>query len=278
MLILCIGPDTFRAQKKANELEKAFREKYDAAGSSVERLSSGKAAVEEIIERAQTISLFTPRRFLRTTNLLGELPAVKMKNLVRALSGDQELTIVVSVEEEAPKAKMLEELKEIKIIKYEFVEESGARFLKLVEEWAAELPVQDRAAIKRIADAAEGDSWLAWNELMKVAAGGASELASPTLSRSLFDYSDAFLRENEDRYTLLRNKDEAHAFLATLLSGARSFLRVRDRATEGLHPYVAKKMAALKAVQPEQIFAMALLGHLAVRGGLGSDEENILII
>jgi hypothetical protein len=278
MLILCIGPDTFRAQRKANELEKAFREKYDVAGSSVERLPLGKAAADEIVERAHTMSLFTPRRFLRTANLLNELPAAKIKNVTRALSGDQESTIVVSIEEEMPKAKILEELKEIKIIKYDFTEERGARFSALVEEWANELMIKDQALIKRVAEVAEGDSWLAWGELSKIAAGGTSELALPSYKRTMFDFADAFLRQESNRYNVLEDQEDSHAFLATFLSGARSFLRARDRATEGLHPYVVKKMMSLRAVQVERALGKALLGHQAVRSGLGSDGEAILII
>src|SRR5690349_2995349 len=55
MLIVCHGPDTFRALQKARELELAFKQKYDAHGLSVERLASGKDAVTEIASRAGAI-------------------------------------------------------------------------------------------------------------------------------------------------------------------------------------------------------------------------------
>ena len=93
MLLVCIGPDTFRAQAKARELENAFRQKYDLDGSSIERISPGKDGVDEVIERANTVSLFCPRRFMRTANLLMDCPKAKQTALVQSLTKDPENVI-----------------------------------------------------------------------------------------------------------------------------------------------------------------------------------------
>ncbi|MDP3793986.1 MAG: hypothetical protein Q8R07_04530, partial [Candidatus Uhrbacteria bacterium] len=121
MLILCIGPDTFRAQGKARELEEAFKKKYDPSGSSVEHVSFGKKGVDEVMERANTSSLFSSHRFLRTSNLIGECPKNKQAALAKTLARDSDHVIVVSVEDEAPAAVSLEPFeKNVKIIKYAF--------------------------------------------------------------------------------------------------------------------------------------------------------------
>ena len=65
MLLLCTGPDTYRAQQKAHDLERAFIEKYDKQALSVDHLDAGKDAIDEVLRKADSVSLFNPRRFLR---------------------------------------------------------------------------------------------------------------------------------------------------------------------------------------------------------------------
>ena len=102
MLILCIGPDSFRAVEKARELEQAFRKKFDPDGTSVERLwTDGETPLAERRLNEQIRSVCLSRRFMRTTDLIRAARS-RQQALVPAFSKDSENVIVVSVENEIP--------------------------------------------------------------------------------------------------------------------------------------------------------------------------------
>ncbi|MBM3204572.1 hypothetical protein FJZ48_01155 [Candidatus Uhrbacteria bacterium] len=279
MLLLCIGPDTFRAQEKARELENAFKQKYDPSGSSVERIMPGKDAVDEIAQRANTVSLFSPRRFLRTSNLLTDGAKSKQAVLVQALSKDPENIIVVSVESEPPSTAIEKALAQVpKIIKYEFPAQQGAGFFRWASEIAGRLGIQDQTAIHRIAEATDGDSWFAWNELLKLAAGGAHTAEKTEFSPSIYTYTEQYLQNQDGWKDALQDADLASQLLNTLLSQARAALRVRDGAIDGLHPYVVKKWRNNKIISHERYLAIALRALFMQRAGFSDDQEATTIL
>jgi len=278
MLILCLGPDTFRAQEKAHELENAFKAKYDPAGSSIERLLAGKEAVEEVMKRVNTPSLFAPRRYIYAPELLANCPASMIEGLTKALSQNTEQIIVVSVESEQPETKILKKLESAtKVVKYEFPELTGNAFFQWLKGVADCLNVTDGAAVSKIAEAVDGDSWRAFNELMKVAAGGQSEIALSGRKLSVFDHADHYIQNNQ-RYGFLSDADISEQFLTPLLSQTRAALRVRDNATEGMHPFVVKKLQRMNIAQPEEAHAAALLALFMQRSGAGSEDEIVTLL
>jgi len=278
MLILCIGPDTFRAQAKVRELEVAFKKKYDPSGSSAERVSPGKDGVDEVMERANTISLFSSHRFLRASNLIGECPKNKQAALAKALARDSDHVIVVSVEDAVPNVTALKPFeKEVKIIKYEFPEQVGVAFDRWVQDIAKVMGIQDDRAIKMIAEETEGDSWYAMNELTKLAAGGTADVVSSAESPTSYMYADAYLRGQVDQYKFLQDEISSAPLLSLFLSQSRAALRVRDRATEGLHPYMVKKMSALPSQNLEEKFAHTLLALFCQRAGYAAEDEGTLL-
>ena len=278
MLILCLGPDTFRAQEKAHELENAFKVKYDPAGSSIERLPAGKEAVEEVMKRVNTPSLFAPRRYIYAPELLANCPAAKIEPLAKALSQNAEQVIVVSVESEQPEAKNLKRIEAVtKVVKYEFPELTGNAFYQWLKSIADCLNVTDGAAVSKIAEAADGDSWRAFNELMKVAAGGQSEIAASGRKLSVFDHADFYIQNNK-RYGFLSDADISEQFINPLLSQTRAALRVRDNATAGMHPFVVKKIQRMNVEQPEVAHAAALLAMFMQRSGAGREDEIVTLL
>lgn len=280
MLILCIGPDTFRAQAKARELEDAFRKKYDGVGLSVEHLSSGKAAVQEIVERGSTMSLFASRRFLRTRNLVQDAPKASRQLLAQALAHDQEAFIVVSVEDEPPLAATLKEFgAAIKIIKYEFPIQQGAVFVQWVQQIAQMLNIQARETVTQIATACDGDAWQAWNELMKLAANPEADFqAEASTAKTIFNYAEDYLKQQSKWREVLGDADASAQALTVFLSQARAALRVRDGATDGLHPFLVKKMRGVPYPHLEASFATLLQAMLAQRAGYATDQEMLTIL
>ncbi len=279
MLLVCIGPDTFRAQEKARELETVFKQKYDQSGSSVERLASGKEGIDQIIERANTASLFSSRRFLRTANILMECPKAKQQVLIQALAKDPENVIVVSVEDEMSSVAAWKVFENIpKIIKYEFPLQQGAAFEKWAQILAHSFGIKDVDSIRRIAEVADGDSWFVWNEFLKLAAGGTSEVVSPSPAPGVYEYADAFIHQRPAWRSALLDEDVVGQLLNVFVSQARAAIRVRDGSTAGLHPYVVKKMKQRKIGNLEERLAYALMALLAQRAGLGDEAEAMSLL
>lgn len=279
MLLLCVGPDTFRAQAKAQELERAFREKFDPSGSSVENLPAGKEAWAEIMERINTPSLFSSRRFLRTRDLIGNLAKAQLDSLIRALTNDPERVIVVSVESDSPSAKILDVLAKVpKYISYDFPSLHGEPFRQWLLMEAKKLEIIDEIIVNHIADAADGDGWLAWNELMKIVAGGQSLLLREADEGSIFEAADAFLRDVKS-FSYLSNSDASFSGIApAFLSQTRSAIRVRDGATDGMHPFVVKKWQHTPPSPLESTLASLIRAQMAQRSGLGSDSDVLTML
>jgi len=281
MLILCIGPDTFRAQEKARELEVAFRQKFDLGGSSMERLSTGKDAVKQVLERSNTASLFSPRRMMRTSDLLLECPKSSHHPLIQALTKDPENIIIISVESErSPETTMKAFANVPKLVKYEFPVQKGADFGKWVADRAMILGYQDEKRVAQLAATCDGDSWLAWNELLKLAAGSTENLRRIVMPK-IYDYAEWYVKGGDRRYLFLDGREsESSDVLTVFLSQIRAALRVRDNDTEGLHPFVVKKMQSLAHQKKdlEETMSVILQAYLSQRIGYGSEDEIAAIL
>ena len=278
MFIICTGADTFRALAKAQELERAFIEKHDPSGISVERLQEGNGAADAIIERVNTVSLFTPKRFIRVADVLDSCPKAKQKSLVQALGRDPEHVIVVSIEHEVPSAALLNLCSDIpKFIRYDFPLQTGREFLGWAQQHAETLGIQDKESTAQIARNADGDAWMVANELVKVAAGGMSTLTPSEISQGIFEYADAYLRGEKDQYAFLRDEEITRQALTMFLSQTRSALRVRDGATSGLHPYVVKKMQR-RYSDLEMKHLHTLLSLFLQRASYGTDVESAVLL
>jgi len=226
MLILCCGPDSYRATQRARELEEAFRTKYDPSGTSIERFDGGKGAVEEVIERSLTVSLFSPMRFIRADGLIEFCPKTKAKALANALSKDPERVIVVSIEREKPAAIELKPFTDVpKLIVNDYPLLQGKAFLDWVKQAGSLVGVTDSEALSKLARACDGDAWLASNELLKMAVGGVSDVVLEQ-GANFYHKADGFLRGDRSRYDLLttdgREKFAYPLLLQSLQSVGRS--------------------------------------------------------
>lgn len=276
MLILCIGPDQYRALAKAQELERAFIEKHDPSGLSVERLDEGSDAVDQIIERVNTVSLFTPRRFIRVSNLVDRCPKAKQKALIQALGKDPERVIVVSVERDPPTPPLAALFGEVpKFLRYDFPTLSSKEFLAWVEQRAVQYEIRNMSHIQRIAQEADGDCWYASNELIKLAMGDDASLSSSTAKgRDIFQYAEVFLASGKQGRGFLLDDDVLAQAMTVFLSQSRAALRVRDQATSGLHPYLVKKLQK-QIPSLEEKHAAMLLALFLQRAGYGDESEVV---
>lgn len=280
MLILCVGPDTFRAQERVRELTNHFVQKYDHAQLSQERLdSSGAALVEEVIERLHTPSLFAPKRLVRVQNLLVDCPKSKQSALKQALARSTDEVILLDREDEPPAEVLLKALiGDLKVTRYDFPLLQGEAFRAFVEQLGKRFAYDRPEILARIADEAQGDSWMAWNELLKCVAGGERGTQAQG-ERSLYDLADAFLQARPEWRLELAQVAQTAAAMNAFLGQVRALLRVRDGAAQALPSFIVRKLQRWNVdPQTEERFARLLLYYLLQRSGYGSEEEVSLLL
>ena len=274
MLIICSGPDTYRAMRKAQELESAFRTKYDPAGAGIERYAAAKDGITAIVEKSGTISLFSPRRFLRIRGLFDDLPKAMQKPLAAALEKDPEHTIVVTVEQEPPGKTALSPFKDVKVISYDHEELQGKAWEEWVANEAGKVGVQNPDWIRSLARSCAGDSWLAISELQKASAAGPNPLSTLPGDLGAFERADRYLLNRRDRFQDLSKDEATEGMNNILLSSFRSAVRVHDGAFEGVHPYVRQKLSRMNASDWETGLAATLVAFMSSRTGLSREPES----
>jgi hypothetical protein len=279
VLILCCGPDSYRALARARELEAAFRQKHDPEGRAIERLSSGKDGVEEVIEKAAGASLFSPRRFLRADGIISSCPKAKQKALLEALSRDVESMIVVSVEEEKPTAssmKVFEVLPKLVVSEYPLL--TNKAFLTWAQDIAKSLGNIDETQAQALANVCEGDSWKFVNEAIKLAAGARLEAGNGVEEESAYDMADHILKQDQSRRRAVDNRDFGYSETSILVQQSLAAIRVRDREIAGLPPFVVRKLQGMNVSKEDEIFATSLEMLFLQRSGLCNEGESTNLI
>lgn len=280
MFILCVGPDTFRAQERVHELTSHFIQKYDTAQVSVERLEvSGSALVDQLIERMHTPSLFTPRRFLKVQNLLTDCPKSKHQALHQALTRGTDTIIIVDREDEPPSTAILQAvIGQEKITRYDYPILSADAFMLFVQQLGKRMGYDEQVILQKIAAETQGDSWAAWNELLKCSVGGArGECLDETVS--LYDLADAFLQAHPGWRSELARVTQTTQAMQAFLGQVRALLRVRDGAVQTLPSFIVRKLQAWRIdTYTEERFARVILYYLLQRSGYGNEEEATLIL
>lgn len=270
MIIVCSGPDTFRAREKARELVAAFRAKHDPQGLSTE-VVDGEDGIDAVFSRLGAASLFSRKRMVRADGILGKLKIADVRKLAEKLKADGDLTVVLTVEADPPLDKALEALKAAKCFHYPHPLLSGATFRAWLRE-RAEADGVKAVVVDAIADRFEGDSWAAIQELRKQAVYPQPVEAASEAGGGVFEIAEAAMKQDPGwRRRLALSKDENA--MPIVVSQFRSYFRVKDGASRGLHPFVVKKLGWLKAVIHPDRFISILRAHAASRSGLATGEE-----
>ncbi len=270
MLIICSGPDTWHARKKARELMAAFKDKHDKTGFSTETLSSDDP--NAVMSQIGTPSIFSPMRMIRCDGLLDGLKAAQVKLLAKRLQSDGDKTIVMSVEDEIPKEGVLKEFKGVNVVNYSYPLLTGKAFEKWCVQRGAELNVAQVKAVE-ISQRNAGDVWQAEQELMKCGAYAGTQLAESDMDPgSVFDASDKYYFGQADWRSVFHALREEQ-LTSIVLSQGRSALRVQDNQAAKLPYFVIKKMQGYKPIRSLTGFFKAARAFLASRTGLAASDE-----
>jgi hypothetical protein len=279
MLIICSGPDTYHARKKARDLVAAFREKHDPAGYSTDILND--VDIDAVLNRLGSPSLFAQKRFIRCDGLLASLKIADIRKLAKRLETDHDQTILLTVEDESIASKTEKEFEGVKIVSYPHPLLSGRAFEDAVIALAIQRGVHvDRA--RKLAHETNGDMWLADQELQKYAANLDYQFSSTNSgsSASFFELADSFLRGSSAWRTRLDSSDELDGAVSVFPGQARSFARVMSGQTDGIPVFIIKKMQQLRSsrtIPVKTILQTAALLY-ATRTGLSSAKEALQIL
>lgn len=276
MLIICSGPDTYHARKKARELVSAFRAKHDPTGYSTEVIDvDATRALSSVLERIGSSSLFAQKRLIRCDGFLEDLKIADVRTLAKRLEADNEQTIVLSFENEPISSKYEQEFEKIKLVHYSFPLLFGAKFAAAVSARAQQLGVISKVA-EEIARDTASDMWLAESELQKCSAYlDAPRIHAGQVEKNIFEAAESFLIQRHGWRVKLESVDEPEAAPSIFLSQARTFVRVADGETKNVHPYAVRKFSSLRL--PVTRRREALLGSMqafvASRQGYSSGSE-----
>lgn len=274
MLLVCVGPDTFHALKKAQELERAYREKYDPKGVSIEKLSDTKPL--EAIRSRMGGGLFAQKTFLRSTGLIATWKKADWTLATELFARDVDGTIVVTIEEELsqeeeatiqawPKAKV-----------YRHSPLTGPAFVRWAQSVAVAEGVLWEAALERFAQMIEGDSWSFWNALPRWK-------ATKTLPDLAEEELSPFLRAEQYLKEPIRERAFVGAdvdLLGLFVQQARQALRVAVDAPDPRMPsFAQRKWQRLTPAQKQQLVdrsVRAERGFIRQRQGLIKEGEEVL--
>lgn len=275
MLIVISGLDTYRSLERARFLEAAYREKYDTSGSSVERLSPGKDAIDPLLSIAVSGSLFSTRRFIRADGIVSSCPKAKRDALIKALSHDADTTIVVCREEGVLKDADLKGFSSLQGFKHDQFELLGpSAFYQWAKEHAFAVGFKDEIVIRRIAEASRGDAWSFISELGKVACGG--DVANVQVAEiNSYAVIDAFAESKKNSVSIRRSADDDDGVIALAPQQARALMLIRSGNTDGIHPFVVQKSRRLSCPDPSSFFERVMTAFIWSRSGIANSEESL---
>ena len=278
MLIVCSGPDSYRALEKARELESAYRQKYDAEGRSVERLVSGKEGLDAVLSLTAGASLFSTRRFIRCDGLLSACPKGKRDALTKALSHDPEMTIVVSIEPKLLTDKEVSELSsKIKLVHYPFPALSVGMFHSWAKNYAGKFGFSDEKTLSVLIDAVQGDTWRFVTEFQKILAGGESCI-DQSQEQNVFQVIESLFLQKQNRFLVLRDFDNNEQIIAQIINQSRSLVLAKSGETRGLHPFVAQKFARLPVNDLPNVYRRMTQMFIWSRSGFASADEAVELL
>jgi hypothetical protein len=276
MIIVCSGPDTYRAREKAREFETAFREKHDPEGLATDRIDT-KVGLPELLSRLGSASLFAKKKFIRVDGILAKMKIADVRTLASKLQADADNTVICTVETEPPDRKTFDALKIAPCVDRQFPFMTSAEFRDWVEKHAEEIGVDNETA-HQIANLTDGDTWFAVTELGK---RSVSPNASPTEQKDmitgLYDLVDHTIAGTKYWRREILDSDEDGA-LNAIVSQKRFQLRIQDGYEEGIHPFVKKKLQYLR-MQPGSIalsYALRALISNRVSLSIGTEWDTIL--
>ncbi|MBD3328659.1 hypothetical protein GF340_05160 [Candidatus Peregrinibacteria bacterium] len=276
MLVICAGPDGFRARLKYRDLIGAYKKKYDEKGDTVEHLPSDNL-YEAVLSRLGNQSLFASKKLLVCEGLMSQLTAKQASNLRNAVYKDGDITVVIDYEDKAPKATAVKSFKEKELFVYAHEPAKGAELNRIVADLCKRYGV-DVKLVPSLIQKYQSDLWAIDTALqvMRVLDERAVESGSVKVD-NVYTLVDWLLVDNKKWLEYCRDFD-INTILNTALSQTRTWHMVHEGMVKGAHPFVQKKLSGMKINNADERLQQFLKALYASRHSLATGDELVQLL
>lgn len=275
MLIVCAGPDSYRAKQKLHGYVASFREKYDKSGKSIEVLSI-EDPLREILARLSSPSLFSAKTMVVCEGLLDGLKVGQLKSLAKALILDADQTVVLDYEDKKPSQKTQDYFTEKSLLLYSHDLLEGTALKKEVVAMCQKYAVDQKMADKLLG-AYSNDLW-SIDSILQVASAGLEGFdLDETSEQSVFQISEDVMKGNASWMKNAKTLDKDDV-VNVLVNQYRSWHLVQGGAADGVHPFVQKKMSWLKLENPHEKTLAAMRALYSARNSISTEQDTDTLI
>jgi len=278
VLIICSGPDSFRARRKYRELSEAFRVKHDPTSSSIETIEPGEQ-YQEVLAKLSNPTLFASKKMLRCEYLFNKLTPAQIKKLAAAVERDAEQTVVLDYEDKSPTEKTLGAFPSSLLHTYPYESLIGSALQKEVSQMCKNYGVSEKQSANLIRFYGE-DLWSIETELQILRLQGVvgADLEGANIVESnLYATVDEFL-ENHKGWMNHAESLEINELMNAIISQLRSWQKIQAHDAQDVHPYVQKKLAYKKISNATEELLCAYRALIASRSSLAQQQEAVQLL
>lgn len=278
MLVICAGPDGFRARLKYRDLIDAYRKKYDEKGDTVEHLPLDNL-YEAVISRLGNQSLFASKKLLVCEGLMSKLTAKQASNLRDAIYKDGDITVVIDYEEKAPKATAVKSFIEKELFVYEHEPAKGAELNRIVTDLCKRYRVRSKL-VPSLIQRYQSDLWAIDTALQVMRVNEKEDIFVSDGAQkvdNIYAVADYLLMGKNDWLRYIDAFDP-QSILSTVLPQMRTWHMVQDGLGKNAHPFVQKKLAGLKIKSPDEKLLTLLRAMYSSRNSLASGDEAVQVM
>ncbi len=276
MLIICCGPDNYLARQKSRELVAAFKQKHDPKASSIEQLE-GQNLLKDILGKLSIPSLFASKKMLKCERLFDKMVIAQARQLEKAIERDADQTVVLDFEDKKPAEKNLGVFKDKGLFVYEYLGLTGTLLLKQVQSMCQKYGLPMTCAQDLISEF-DNDLWAIDTSLqmLRIDSSPNQEHLLKQMD-NVFQISDMYL-DGRAQWKEYSRELEPQEFMSVLLSQLRSWTRIKAGQTEGIHPFVQRKLGQRKIPNAGQMAKQIIRAIAASRQSLAVGDEVMQLI
>ncbi len=271
MLIICAGPESFLARQKVRELIEAYKQKHDPAGRSIEHLEH-QSTLSDAFGRLGNMDLFASKKLLKYENLLTGITPAQTKKLNLAIVKDADQNIILTQEDKLPTTKIMEHFSKEKVFVYEYQKLSASDLQKTVLNICHKNNIDPNLA-EQLIESCANDLWAINTAAQMISISGQlpGEVRTGTQT-NVFDMIDDLLRQTKNYESNLKDMD-AQEIMPLLISQSLNWHKIKHQQTQGIHPYVQKKLLKTIFKNPENRSLNFIRCLFATRSSLASGKE-----
>jgi DNA polymerase III delta subunit len=278
MLIICAGPDGFRARLKYRDLVDAYRKKYDEKGATIEHLPSDNL-YEILLSKLSNQSLFASKKLLVCEGLFQKLTAKQVSNLRDAIYRDADISVVIDYEEKEPKATAVKSFQEKELFIYGHEPAKGSELNKIVKDLCKRYGVSE-TLIPSLLQRYQSDLWAIDTALQVLSVmddGTTTVLGEQIQADNMYALVD-LLMMNKMSWLGQYEQYDLNAILNSAVSQMRTWHMAQQGMAKGAHPFVQKKLSAMRIKDADYQLLKFLKTFFASRQSLVSGDEIVQVL